>query len=307
VFLAAVGVLIVGFNEVIGIGMVFFLLSIALIEYINNRKVHKYYLYLLLIVSIGFFFSIFAPGNIQRLSNFAEHGNASNALLLTTEGLGKIVAVIVTHPVFWVFLLMSYVYLPGYLKIWMAKNNYKFRKIVIIIPGMSMIYMFSVLFFLFMSLGDNVPLRVYNSLVMISIVLFMLNAGVFGLIAETISTLHRLGCKSNIHLICIVLCVVFLVFHWGRDVYNQRFYGGNNAWAWSDLVGEGNAYNRENIQRNALIKEAKRQNKGYLCLPALENKPRSIYFSDIEIYADDWKNIGLAQYWQLDSVKICKK
>jgi hypothetical protein len=82
----------------------------------------------------------------------------------------------------------------------------------------------------------------------------------------------------------------------------QLRYPNRIKTAWSDLLtGNASGYKNQITTRLKLIVNHQHQQ---ISFPPLKNIPLTLFFSDLDSNASDWKNVAYAKYYDLDSVRI---
>jgi len=74
--------------------------------------------------------------------------------------------------------------------------------------------------------------------------------------------------------------------------------------AWRDLLtGTASRYDSEIHARYSVL-SSHRKKQDEVSLPPLENLPHTIFLTDLDTSASDWRNVSVALYFEVDSIRI---
>lgn len=85
----------------------------------------------------------------------------------------------------------------------------------------------------------------------------------------------------------------------------MTIYGENNFYhVYADLFsGKADDFRKTMLKREEKIKK---YGEGLLCLPKVENKPRSLFYKDLFEDPSKKENVSFADYYQLEKVAVCE-
>jgi len=276
-FAALSAILIIGSNEISMFISLFTILLYSVHSFKKKRNI-QWFVILISIVLTASVFSVFAPGNFQRLQ-FVQLFTQST--LWTITGAAGITFFYIFQ---WlVLILISTIVYIGFLGIPIANkchsvgNSFQFKRMVLLFMGL---IVFLQLFTLWFAGGSNLG-RIENVVYFLFLIgyFFCLQLYLNQLSSERISNI-----SSNRFLIAIGV-VAFIISAF--DLNN------NITTAYIDLIsGKAKRYNEELIERDTLVSNCKTDT---CFVPALINVPKTIFFTDIKAPNEDDLDLWINQ------------
>jgi hypothetical protein len=146
------------------------------------------------------------------------------------------------------------------------------------------------------SMGDYLPLRSTNLVYLFFLLDWLLFlCGLVALLRSYGAGIPQLGAP-------LVLCAFMAFCSSMASGGCLPIWGGacNIKNAWKDLLGGGAAaYDRECYARYDLIRNS---TEADVVVPTLKTRPSSLYFSDLHEDPANWRNIGMADFFQRHSL-----
>ncbi len=293
---------IVGFNKITAI----ITLIIVIVHFITKirKRLILFDVLLLFFLGVGFLILIGSPGNYERVVFFPEAFKIKKAVWISFESLAKLNLIHLQNITLWLAAFLIFPVLKN------SEFDYKIQKFLNIHPLFVIIFgqlFFLCLFFVpALSMGINLPLRIYNFLSPFWLIWFIwiLIAARTHLPKKIIKSFSFLkGVKLKAFLIIIFISLMtFFVKVPGGDIY----FGGNLPRSFYDLIFKANHYNTSMYERKEKIEKAKEKGKSIITVDPVHDLPKTIFFIDITENPDNWMNNFYATYHGVDAIKIKK-
>lgn len=290
--------MISGGNHVSAFLNIIILLALFLCVFV----VHNWYLIkrigaLLFISLVGFIINLSAPGTKARQELFTNRPTLPNAVIKSCMTTLKYISKWMSAPYFIaLILLIPFGYLIA-IKLRQRWNSfYKLVIGIIILTWLLMSAMVSLPMYAMGHAGDG---RLTN-LVFFVFVLgsFMVEICFIGFLIEInidFSNILKTGIRSRILLSFVVLFFSSLVLFMGNEEAHCK------TAMKSIISGEARAYSIKLNERHELLLET---NDTEVAVEYIEERPKLLYFADITEDPDDWRNGGLARYYNKNKVFI---
>lgn len=283
-----------GSMELISSLVVGLIMVILLTKFIKHKKLDLFYSLLLLFAIICFCFSVFAPGNSIRGSNF---NGLSNPLLI----LPKLIPNSLNYIFAWFFqtpiLIFTFFYLPFAQKIVTHSSIsfiFKINRFWALIVWIGIVFgSFSIGY---ISVGGELPMRINN------VIYFLFLTGWFYIVSVFVCFYFNqtndefsIFLKPSVFTKLIAPVVIFMFL-----------YKENNAIraAYADILkGRAYEYAMQLEKRKELLTNCKTDT---CSVPSIKNPPHTIYEPGLDLTTDskDWKNTSQATYFNVKAIKI---
>ena len=310
VLMIFLGIFIVGSNEVSMLILMICVFSVLLTD-LKNKK-------LWLLFAVFALFSlvvVLAPGNVVRSKIYAGENHKLLFSIAASLGLmGTLIGTWLLNPLLWIAAFM-FCYL---------RQKFNFR---IILPQEKPIFVVLFLLFLifctffpsFWATALPAPERNMNTAHLIFMLLFF-----YCLNLEKVQrNATAIQKKRPLWFVVFVLWTAVAAYFASLDVpqkqevayylrhpfsaarYTITAYGQNNLYhVYADLFsGRVFDYRKTMLEREEKIKNYK---GGMLCLPKVEQLPKSIVFNDLSEDSALWINKNFAEYYQVETVAVCE-
>ncbi len=295
VVVCVLGCCICGSNE---ISFIFLLeiLGLLILYHFKDRSALKFLLPVLVVLIISAAIDIIAPGNYVRMTNFSNAGNILYGLKESVVCSAKLFGIHFNSPAFIILSLLS-------LPVMSAIKNKGNTPIIHMNPwlaGLLLVFIFISLFFpVCYSTGLPSPMRIYNTTSVLFIISWFYVVYLF---------IHYYNLDLHIpkalQSLLFVSVVIFFMTGFNKEPGQPVSFSGNISRAFYDLMLNAPKYNNELNGRYEIIKAEKAAEKQDIRVPALSVIPSTIYFIDILPDSSHWINIGTAQYFGLNSIRL---
>jgi hypothetical protein len=289
------GFCICGCNEV----NIIFLLEILILIVLFNLKDHsviKFILPILAVVILSALLDIMAPGNYLRMANFSK---SSHILYGVEEALISDVKLLGIHLKSPAFLIITILSLP----ILSAVKNKTDKPLLKMNPWIACTFVVFIFFSLFFSVsystGIPSPLRIYNTTSVLFIITWFYLVYLFIYYYDL-----NFQIPKFFQTLLVIATVIFFITGFEKVPRQGLYFSGNISRAFYDLAFKAQKYNDELNNRYEMINVLKAKRNCNLTVPELSVKPGTIFFIDIEHDSTSWVNIGTAQYFGINSIKL---
>ncbi|KAA5544210.1 DUF6056 family protein [Adhaeribacter rhizoryzae] len=270
----------IGLNETNMALLAFLMTAFLLVDTFLHRRLNFTLVYFLIITGICCALVYFAPGNLNRLKEYPDHGNLIFAGAYAT-------AIAVNNSLNWLattpILPLTVLFIPFSLKL---AHYQKYQKNIhpataIFLFFLSLIICFFVAYW---SKGDHAPPRVQNNIYLVFFIGWFLTIH---------TTVAYLGGKYSLQILPVPIYARWLICLWIGLLllYSKQ---SNIRQAYTDLFsGRASHYNQQMNARYTYLQKSDCQ----VCpIPEIQNIPRTIFFE--EIPADTtWKNRYFSEYF----------
>ena len=306
--LILLGIFIIGSNET---AMLLLMICVVagLLKDVKNKK-------LWLMFAVFALFSlvvVLSPGNALRSEMFLGNHQIFLSVFKSTKTLIFLFVKWLLNPLLWAaFFVFSYFKQKSKVRIFMPE----FRPIFVI--GFIVFLMFCSLFPAFWSMNGRPPERALNSMNLLFLFLVFYVANM-----EKVSDCLKIAEYKKIILPLLTLWLIVNIGISGWDLPQREdlsFYlrnpvkathfiaidaNQNNLFAaYKDIVfSRLYGYKNTILEREEKIKSYK---GAMLCLPKIEEFPKSIVFKDLSEDSEQWENKIFAEYYNLEKVAICE-
>lgn len=264
--------------------------------------VHNWYLIkrigaLLFITSVGFVINLSAPGTKVRQECFTSRPTLPKAVLKSCMTTLYYIAEWMSAPYFITLILLipfGYFIAKQLRRRW--NNFYKLVIGIIIVTWLLMSAMVSLPMYAMGYPGDGrLTNLVFFVFVLGSFIVEICSIGFLLEINIDFSNFLKTEIRSGIIMSFVVLFFSSLVLFMGNEEAHCK------TAIKSIISGEARAYSAKLNERHELLLET---NDSEVAVEYIEEKPKLLYFADITENPDDWRNGGLARYYNKNKVYI---
>lgn len=274
--------LIAGCNETIMLIWLVLLLLVNIYSLLKHKKIDPLFALLFIVAAAGSIIVFSAPGNVVRGGSFR---NAHRPFFAITNSLA------------YTFIYMAaFGSVPfGLFLVWVVRNarkiqerlnwNWISRSSLARTFAVFCAVQFCTFFPALWSMGGKPPKYVYNMTIFFYIPLSVLTLLQLAIIfPDKFRLLEKVNLEGK--KMVLAFCVIFLLL-------------GNNGRAIYDILWDAPRYSAQLRERHEIIMNSAGQEA---VVEELRNKPKSIFYSDIEDDPADFKNQQYARYFHLKSV-----
>ncbi len=278
-----VSLLIIGTNETSMLLLNYFMLASCVYQYVQQKKIPKHGVILLICSVLFSLIVILAPGNSLRSANVAVKHELIDSISRTI--LTAFNYIIVWLPLIILLIGLIYNTIRPHISKKMSNvfktNPYFIFLVIFFIP-------FVGFFPAYWALSHVAPPRTINSISFYFILgcLYLVIALIFQHKLKPV----QIGKEFQVGIFIVFLCIIAS--------------SNNIRTAYSNIIsGDASAYNTELNQRYLyLLKTSKEE----LIVPMLNHKPATIYFDDITPNKNDWRNKSYQKFFNKTSIILNK-
>ena len=289
-----------GSNYVTGLSIVilFFSVLVAVI-YLKKRKYLNRLLLPFILFVIAFLMNICAPGNMVRQEEVLYRPGVANAILMSFYYCVEYITEIWFDWTYIIFILSLIPFLWEVVKTVGNKFRYNFPLIVMIASFCFLSAMFTPSLY---AMGEAGGGRIFNIIFLDYLFLIILNlyyvlGWIYNHSGLGVSSVSCIAAKEvKLYFAAILLMTVFIGAMYCK--VNPDYFTSVSA-VKSLVSGEAKAYGEETSERTMRLQN---NTQAELKLPLLKEQPFLLYYSDIGVGSDDWKNNSMERYYQIDNI-----
>ncbi len=274
-----------GFNETTAVIVLALTVIQVLVSYQNNKGAFFFRVLMLMILFFCTWFSFSAVGNLSRAEHYPERHRLLYSAVFSAAQSGRFILK-------WIsgipFIILTILLTPAGFALAEKKRN-------VINPWIIAAFSVTVIFTLFFIVYWNTGLLGQYRTVNVIYFFFIGSWGafVFSLIC-LLKNKYGISCpvysRASIYALLTALSLSILC-------------QGNTVRAYSDLFsGKGYRYDKEIRERFYKLRRCKHEGKNTCELPILENRPQTLFFSDIHKDYHHWTNAAVSEYFGVDSI-----
>ena len=281
--------LLCGFNEVLTLLVVFFLLVITIIAFIYRREERKAILWQFIFSLLFASILIFSPGNIVREGMYQNNNNLFYSLIYSSLQ-------VIRFSFIWIFSLgliassILYSLLHEEWKkhsVW-VNNSFCLNRWIAL--GLLLCTIFICVFPAYWATGILGQHRTLNVAYLFFLIMWFINLSVWlNHFKDSVKTELILRHRNKI-------ATLFLL---------GVLFTGNGYYALIDIFsGDAQEFNAQLNQRHAILKEVKKDRPPAVVLAPLTARPKTLFVTEISIDPKFWTNQGYNTYFGLGDTKI---
>lgn len=289
-----------GSNYVTGlIVTILFSSVLATVICLKRRKYLNRLLLPFIFFVIAFLVNICAPGNMVRQEEASYRPGVVNAILMSFYYCVEYVTETWFDWTYIIFVLALIPFLWEVVKTVGNKFQYRYPLIVTLASFCILSAMFTPSLY---AMGEAGGGRIFNIIFLDYLFLIILNlyyilGWIYNHSSLVCSSVSCIGTKEiKLYLAAILSMTVFIGALYCK--VNPDYFTSVSA-VKSLVSGEAKAYGEEARERTIKLKN---NTQTELELPLLKTKPFLLYYSDIGLGSDDWKNNSMERYYQIDNI-----
>ena len=300
--LACLAAFFVGGGNYISALIIAILFAVALIVavYTRKRKCIRLVILPCIFFLTAFLINVCAPGNSIRQGEVGYRPSVVNSVILSFY---YCVEYIMERWFDWTYIILVFSLLPFLWEVVKTvgnKFNYRFP---LLVPLGSFCFLSAMFTPSLYAMGVAGGGRIFNIIFLDYLFLIILNIYYFlgwiyrhcGLGENKVSCVE----SSNIKIyLLVLLCVTIFIGGLYSEV-NPDYFTSTSAIK-SLVSGEAADYGAETAKRTIQLQNNRQKS---IQLEIFKTKPYLLYYSDIEIDADDWKNNSMERYYRIDEIQ----
>ena len=289
-----------GSNYVTGLSIIIlFVVVLVVVIYLKRRKYLKRLLLPLVFFTVAFLVNICAPGNIVRQEEVLYRPGVAKSILMSFYYCVEYFTESWFDWTYIIFILSIIPFLWEVVKT--VGNKYRYR-FPLLVPIASFCFLSAMFTPSLYAMGEAGGGRIFNIIFLDYLFLIILNLYyVLGWIYR-----HCRVDESNesciakketkLYLITVLIMTVFIGVLYCK--VNPDYFTSVSA-VKSLVSGEAKEYGKETMERTLRLQN---NTHSELELSLLKTKPFLLYYSDIGMEENDWKNSSMERYYQIDNI-----